>query len=278
VNRFLFAAAILLLAAAALAQTPTGPGGRFEERVRAVEKQVGGQQPVVTIRTKPARPAAAARPAAPRRAGRTVTRPAPTVTRPARTAISRPAPRRQRVAAVRQVRSAPVRRVVPAPPAWRTGEITYSVDPRADRPSSPLTTGDVVLFAQPGNVRVRYRWDGGIRNTAGTMILKGLLPQHLEVHAEAPEIRGRASGWIPVKSGCITTVRFVFPCPGSGWSVEGRLCRSMRAFVRLRPLARRVCPGSFHVLWGLAARNQTGGVEGEPAVAQVLGHNPPRPT
>jgi hypothetical protein len=57
---------------------------------------------------------------------------------------------------------------------------------------------------------VRFTWDGGERATRSMLVLKGQLPRTIRVTADAPTLRGSATAWVPVKAGCITTVRFGF--------------------------------------------------------------------
>jgi YD repeat-containing protein len=90
--------------------------------------------------------------------------------------------------------------------------VTWSIDPRGGRSSSPDATGDLVLFTEPRDAMVRYSWDGGERRSRRTVTVKGFfLPTTVEVTAEAPELRGRHTARVPIKADCITTVRFVFP-------------------------------------------------------------------
>lgn len=192
------------------------PGGRFDDRLRQAEQRYSAGKSA-----KPGKPAARTS-AAPSR----VRKP---VRRSTRAAVSRPTYRTARTA--RTARREPVRprsRVAgnrmetrPARPVRTIREerleeeespvaVSFSVDPRADRSSSSLTTGDLVLFAQPANRSVYFEWEGGARRSSRTTVVKGLLPGPMQVRAyHANGTQGTA--WVTIKAGCITTVRFAFP-------------------------------------------------------------------
>ncbi len=104
-------------------------------------------------------------------------------------------------------RSSPFR---PARAASQRGEVSYSVDPKDQTFSNGEPTGDVVLFADAGTP-VCFRWERQKRVTSQPLVLKGYLPQMLKVTAEAAtggSGGSRAESWVPVRTNCITTVRF----------------------------------------------------------------------
>lgn len=215
--------------AAGWAGEATGPGGLFEQRLREAQQRAQATrkpaQPApnrTAPRPQPARtthaapharsaPRVAARPAS-RPVTRTVRRPpTPTVTRA--TAVTTA----QRVdRGFREV----------TPPAYEAPRrqlvcyATYSIDPQGDRPGGNSLTGDLVLFSSPYGLPVRFQWDGGSRTASETVVLKEILPQNLKVTAQVPGQSRRCEVHVPVKSGCITTVRFVFRTPrpaGEDW-------------------------------------------------------------
>jgi hypothetical protein len=78
---------------------------------------------------------------------------------------------------------------------------------------------------------VHFSWDDGERTARHTTVLKGFLPQTMRIKAFAPRLGMRTTAWVPVKSSCITTVRFRFPRGEdrrAGWRGDYRYRRTRR--------------------------------------------------
>lgn len=97
-------------------------------------------------------------------------------------------------------------------PGFKPAEVSYSIDPRSEDAISPKSTGDMILIAEPEDVRVFFNLKGGAQLFDTTQaVVKGVKPQKLMVVAWAPEVHGKSTIFMPVKAGHITTVRMVFP-------------------------------------------------------------------
>ncbi len=108
-------------------------------------------------------------------------------------------------------------------PGFKPAEVSYSIDPRSEDATSPKTTGDMILIAEPEDVPVFFNLKGGAQLLDTTQaVVKAVKPQKIMVVAWAPEVRGKSTIFMPVKAGHITTVRMVFPDNRKKKPVEAR--------------------------------------------------------
>jgi hypothetical protein len=173
------------------AQPASRPGGRFFERLREAEEKLRGPAARPAVRRRVPRPPAGKR------------RPA-VAARPGRRRVERGTSAGRAHWSFRRARTRVFR-------GFRTADVSYSLRPRRRGATSPGSTGDLILIAEPENVPVFFYPKGGSQLPGvTTAVMRSCKPQRLYVLAFAPEIRGRAQTWVPVRAGQITTVRFVF--------------------------------------------------------------------
>lgn len=148
------------------------PGGRFYERLREAEEKL----------SLPPRPSGNDTP--------------------------RPGPNRVYRPRVRRFSSAAAKRW----PGFKVADVTYSVDPRSEEATSPKTTGDVILIAEPEDIQVFFNLKGGAQLFDTTQaVIRSVKPQKMHIVAWAPEVHGKSTVFLPVKANHITTIRLAFP-------------------------------------------------------------------
>lgn len=97
-------------------------------------------------------------------------------------------------------------------PGFKVADVTYSVDPRSEEATSPKTTGDVILIAEPEDVQVFFNLKGGAQLFDTTQaVIRSVKPQKMHIVAWAPEVHGKSTLFLPVKANHITTIRMAFP-------------------------------------------------------------------
>jgi len=122
----------------------------------------------------------------------------------------RPGPNRVYRPRVRKFTSAAAKRW----PGFKVADVTYSVDPRSEEATSPKTTGDVILIAEPEDVQVFFNLKGGAQLFDTTQaVIRSVKPQKMHIVAWAPEVHGKSTLFMPVKANHITTIRLAFPDP-----------------------------------------------------------------
>ena len=93
----------------------------------------------------------------------------------------------------------------------KPAKVTYSIDPRSEDGTAPKNTGDVILLAEPEDVKVFFNLMGGAQLLdLTTATVKQIAPKKLHVVAWAPELNGKSDVFIPVQKNSITTVRLIF--------------------------------------------------------------------
>jgi hypothetical protein len=236
----------VLLVASVTFSDSSGPGGRFQQRLRLLEERLQGPSkpaPKLRARAVPARKIPQAGPAHAivsrrvehphailnkRIVSKRVERrhaivgkrvepartPLSRQTKPVRVLVGRRLEKKtepRAVAAGRQVS-------VPAPIRENKGSLSvrvgYSISPRSARATGPKGTGDLILLAEPRKARVFFYVKGGSQLPGiTTASIKACEPQKMLIVVSAPELRGRSQAFVPVQPNRVTTVRFVFPDP-----------------------------------------------------------------
>lgn len=185
------------------------PGGRFMERLNHARERARNRKPAPrAVTPSPATPS----PASPSRP--------PDAAPPRQTSLPVPAPAGQsRPATSRPVVPGAYGHITPQPNprSFKTARVTYSTTPRPVGSTSPASTGDLYLVAQPEDTRVFYYVNGGSQLPQVTTASMRERPAgKVSIMAYAPSMHGRVTAWIPIKAGQITTVRFVFPSRAGG--------------------------------------------------------------
>lgn len=109
---------------------------------------------------------------------------------------------------------------------FKPAAVTFSTDERSEEATSPKNTGDIILLAEPEDIRVYFNLKGGAQLLETTTATIKQCPPNKKLHvvAWAPDVRGKSDLFVPVKANHITTVRLVFPDnrkPAAKGPVEG---------------------------------------------------------